>query len=88
MPEAEYSNELSPIEEGKLRKCDSFLRYLCLKLPVVDPTLDISVRIHLLPRAAGPPTNTSYRSVEVVCSRWSRIFVKNLTMFEAQDTMP
>ena len=37
------------------------------------------------PRAAGPPTNTSYRSVEVACSRWSRIFVKNLTIFEVSN---
>jgi hypothetical protein len=33
-------------------------------------------------RAAGPPANTSYRSAEMVCSRWSRIFVKNFTIFE------
>ena len=38
------------------------------------------------PRAAGPPTNTSYRSVGMACSRWSRIFVKNLTMFEVSGT--
>ena len=37
------------------------------------------------PRAAGPPTNTSYRSVGMACSRWSRIFVKNLTMFEVSS---
>ena len=37
-------------------------------------------------RAAGPRTNTSYRSVGMACSRWSRIFVKNLTMFEVSGT--
>jgi hypothetical protein len=38
-------------------------------------------------RAAGPPTNTSYRSVEVACSRWSRLLVKNLTIFEVSSTV-
>jgi hypothetical protein len=37
-------------------------------------------------RAAGPPANTSYRSAEMVCSRWSRVFVKNLTIFEVSGT--
>jgi hypothetical protein len=33
-------------------------------------------------RAAGPPTNMSCHSVEVACSRWSRLIVKNLVIFE------
>jgi hypothetical protein len=37
-------------------------------------------------RAAGPPANTSYRSAEMVCSRWSRNFVKNFTIFEVSGT--
>jgi hypothetical protein len=32
--------------------------------------------------AAGPPANTSSRSAGMVCSRWSRIFVENSTIFE------
>ena len=37
-------------------------------------------------RAAGPPANTSYRSAGMACSRWSRIFVKNFTIFEVSGT--
>jgi hypothetical protein len=36
--------------------------------------------------AAGPPANTSYRSAEMVCSRWSRIFAKNFTIFKVSGT--
>ena len=37
-------------------------------------------------RAARPPTNTSYRSAGMACSRWSRIFVKDFTIIEVSST--
>jgi hypothetical protein len=37
-------------------------------------------------RAAGPPTNTSYRSVALARSRWSLVFVKNFTIFDVIST--
>ncbi len=33
----------------------------------------------------GRQPNVSYRSVEVACSRWSRLIVKNLMIFETSS---
>ncbi len=48
---------------------------------MADEASDIHSR-----RAAGPPINTSYRSAEMACSRWSRLFVKSSTIFEVSGT--
>ncbi len=38
-------------------------------------------------KAAGPPTKRCYRTQSRTRSRWSLIFIKNLTILEASDTM-
>ena len=42
--------------------------------------------LSLSSKAEGPPTDASYRSAGMDCSRWSRIFVTNLMIGQVSGT--